>query len=108
MGGYAVSLAVGSVTQVATERGAAIALAVIAVLLAAGLAVAARASWRARRAARAPVVVWQILQAALAYDALQARSEWGVLLLVLAVVAAVGACWPGVLRDGRIPGEPAG
>jgi hypothetical protein len=66
------------------------------------------ATVRARRAARAPIIVWQILQAALAKDALTERSPWGVVLIGLAVVAVVGACWPGVLGGDQETGEPAG
>jgi hypothetical protein len=103
LGGYGVVLAVDSVTQQATERGAGVALAASAVLLCGALVLAARAAWRARRAARAPIVVWQILQAAVAKEALAAASTagvaTGVLLLLLAVVALVAALWPGVLHD---------
>jgi hypothetical protein len=72
------------------------------------LAVASRATLRASRAARAPIIVWQILQAAVAKEALAAGSIWGVVLIVLAVVAVVGACWPGVLRDDAAPDRPVG
>jgi len=108
VGGYGVWSAVGSVTQQATDRGAGIALAVAAMVLAAGLVVAVMATVRGRRAARAPIIVWQILQAALAKDALTERSLWGVVLLLLVVAALVGACWPGVLRDGAAPEKPVG
>ncbi len=99
VGGYGIVLAVDSATQKATERGAGIALAGTAVVLCAGLVLTALATIRARRAARAPIIVWQIMQAAIAKEALAARSWWGLLLVVLAVVAVVGAVWPGVLRD---------
>ena len=108
VGGYGIWLAVSSVTQRATERGAGVALAVAAIVLAGGLAVAVVTTVRARRAARAPIIVWQILQAALAKDALTERSPWGVVLIGLAVVAVVGACWPGVLGGDQETGEPAG
>ena len=100
VGGYGVVLAIDSVTQKATETGAGIVLAVTAVALCAGLSAAAVAAARGRRGARAPIIVWQILQGALARDALTARSTWGMLLVGLAVLAAVGAVWPGVLGDG--------
>ena len=99
VGGYGVVLVVDSATRKATEPGAGFALAGTAVVICAGLAVAALATLRARRAARAPIIVWQILQAAVAKEALAARSWWGVLLAVLAVVGVVGALWPGVLRE---------
>jgi len=104
VGGYGVSLIVGFRTQKATEPGAAIALAACAGVICAGLLIVVRATSRARRAARAPIIVWQILQAALAKEALAAGSFWGILLLVLSVVALVGTFWPGVLHDGA----PAG
>jgi hypothetical protein len=99
VGGYGVSLIVDSMTQKATEPGAAIALAVSAGVICAGLLIAVRAASRARRAARAPIIVWQILQAAVAKEALAAGSFWGILLLVLSVLAVVGVFWPGVLRE---------
>ena len=99
VGGYGVSLIVDSVTQKATEPGAAIALMASAAVICLGLLLAVRATSQARRAARAPIIVWQILQAAVAKEALAAGSLWGILLLVLSTVAFVGACWPGVLRD---------
>lgn len=104
MGGYAVSLVVDSFTEKATEPGAAAALAAFAGVVCAGLVLVARAVTRARRAARAPLVVWQILQAAVGKEALTASSWWGVALLALAVVALAGAFWPGVLREGASPG----
>jgi hypothetical protein len=99
VGGYAVVLAVDAVTQRAAEAGAGAALAVTAAVLCLGLGLVARAVHRARRAARAPIIVWQILQAAVAKEALSAGSLWGVVLIVLAAVAVVGAFWPGVLGD---------
>jgi hypothetical protein len=98
-GGYGVVLAVACVTQRATEAGAGAALAAIAMVICTGLLMVARAAARARRGARAPVVVWQILQAALAREALSAGSAWGVILIVLAAVAMISSFWPGVLRD---------
>jgi len=103
VGGYGVVLAVDSFTERATERGAAVALVAVAVTLAGGLGLAAVGAWRGRRAARAPIVVWQILQAAVAKEALSARSTWGIVLIVTAVVAIVTAVWPGVLASGTAP-----
>ncbi|HEY6798396.1 MAG TPA: hypothetical protein VI248_27265 [Kineosporiaceae bacterium] len=99
VGGYGLILVVDSLTQKATEAGAGAALAATAAVLCAGLVLVARAAARTRRGARAPIIVWQILQAALAREGLSAGSAWGVLLIVLAVVAVAGAFWPGVLRD---------
>jgi hypothetical protein len=99
VGGFGVWLAFGAATQEATDRTAGIVEAVAALMLAAGLLVAALATLRGRRAARAPIIVWQILQAALAKDALTERSLWGAVLIVLSVVGVVGTVWPGVLAD---------
>ena len=97
-------LAVDSLSGKATETGAGAALAATAAVMCGGLLLAARGAARGRRASRAPLVVWQILQAALAKEALSAGSAWGVLLIGLAVVAVVGVFWPGVLHDEAPPG----
>jgi hypothetical protein len=99
VGGYGTILAVDSLTQKATEAGAGAALAATAGVICMGLVLVARAAARARRGARAPITVWQILQAALAKEALSAGSAWGVVLVMLAAVAVAGAFCPGVLRD---------
>jgi hypothetical protein len=99
--GYGIVLAVDVLTQEATEVGAGVALAVSAVVLAVGLVLMAKAAGRARRGARAPILVWQILQAALAPEALKVGSAWGVVLLVLSVLGTVGVFWPGVLSTDR-------
>jgi hypothetical protein len=100
VGAYGVSLAVGTVAQPATERVAAGFLALSALALAAGLAVVARAVRARRRAARAPVFVWQLLQLSVAAPALTTRWYVGVPLVLLALV--VGAA---VLRRDLFP-EP--
>jgi hypothetical protein len=70
------------------------------VALGAGLLLVARAAGRGRRGARAPIVVWQLIQALVgSRDALPVGALWGVVLIVLAVVAVVAAFWPGVLAD---------
>jgi hypothetical protein len=97
--GYGLVLAVDLLTQKATEFGAGVGLAISAVVLAVGLLLMARAAHRTRRGARAPILVWQILQAGLAREALVAGSGWGWLLIVLAVVGAVGVFWPDVLNS---------
>jgi hypothetical protein len=94
---YGVFLAVETVTAAATERVAAGFLAAITIGLAAGLAVAARSVARGRRAARAPVLTWQILQIAVAAPALSARWYIGVPLIVVAIVTGVGALRQDVL-----------
>ena len=105
VGGYGVVLAVDSLTRRATEAGAGAALAMIALAICVSLLLIARAAVRTRRRARAPIVVWQILQAALAREALSAGSLWGVTLLALAAAAGAGAFWPGVLCDTPSPGD---
>jgi hypothetical protein len=102
VGGYGAVLAVDSMTQKGAEAGAGAVLALSAAVLCAGLFIVVRATVRGQRGARAPIIVWQILQAAVAKEALTARSAWGVALFALAVVALVGACWPGVLGDDRV------
>ena len=122
-GGYGVVLAVDTLTQPATERVAAAFLALSAVVLAAGLVVAARAVRARRRAARAPVLVWQLLQLSVAVPALGTRWYVGVPLTLLAVVAGLGVLRSDVFPessshlgddgtepadDRREPGPPAG
>jgi hypothetical protein len=106
VGGYGVVLAVDTVTQKVADPSAGAVLALIAGVICLGLAVIARVAARGARAVRAPIIVWQILQAALAKDALTAESAWGVVLLLLVATAVVGACWPGVLHDGSSPDDP--
>lgn len=103
VGGYAAVLAVDAISGRALDPNAALVLAAIAAVVCVGLVLVARAAAHARRGARAPIIVWQILQAAIASQARSAGSWWAdvllVLLLVLAVVAALGCFWPGVLHD---------
>jgi hypothetical protein len=102
VGGYGVAVGVGAGADGSSASlGGTVVLVLTFVLLAVFLAVAARAAARARRGARAPIVAWQIIQGLVGgRDALPMGSVWiGVGLLVLAIVAAVGAFWPGVLRD---------
>lgn len=94
VGGYGVFLGVESVVAPATDRLAAVVMAVFCLGLAAGLLVLARGVGLGRRWARAPVLVWQVLQASVAVPALSTRWPVGVALLLLCVVAAFG-----VLRD---------
>jgi hypothetical protein len=104
LGGYGLDLVIKSATQKGTEAGAGFALAGMAVVLCAGLALVGRAAARGASRARAPIIVWQILQAAVAKEAISAGSAWGPVLAVLAVVAVGGAFWPGVLHDGQPSG----
>jgi len=103
VGGAGIVTAADALSRGVATAGAGIALAAFAVVVAVGLVLVARATLRARRGARAPIIVWQILQAAVAKVALDAGSGPGVavgsVLLLLAVLAVVGALWPGVLSD---------
>jgi hypothetical protein len=95
---YGIYLGVETVVAPALERLAAAVLTVLVLALGAGLALLARAVLRARRWARSPVLVWQVLQASIAVPALGTRWPLGVALLAACVV--VGA---GVLRDDVLP-----
>jgi hypothetical protein len=103
VGGGGIVAAVDALRRNVSTAGSGVALAAFAVVIAVGLVLVARATLRGSRGARAPIIVWQILQAAAAKVALDAGSGpgvWiGVGLLVLAVVGLVGALWPGVLED---------
>ena len=98
--GYGGYLAVESVVGNATERGAAVALAVIAIVIGVVLALLARALLRSpRRALRAPLVVWQLLQIAVGYPALESAWYVAVPLVVCAVVVIACLFVPGVVAD---------
>ncbi|MFZ0159187.1 MAG: hypothetical protein WAL50_09185 [Kineosporiaceae bacterium] len=90
VGGYGVYLGVESVIAPATERLAAVVMAVFCAALAVALVVLARALAAGRRWARSPVLVWQVLQASVAAPALSTRWPVGVGLLLLCLLASVG------------------
>ncbi|PPK92028.1 hypothetical protein CLV92_11872 [Kineococcus xinjiangensis] len=86
--GWAAYLVWGLATAEATETAGAVGLVVIALGFAAGLGLGARALWHRRRAARAPLLVWQILQLAVGLPQIPSGTTWaGILLAVPAVVA---------------------
>jgi len=81
-------------------------LALLVVLLGAGVASVSLGLWRGQRWSRSPALVWQALQASVAVPALGPRPQIGVPLLVAAVLVVVGAFTPGVVEespDGRTP-----
>lgn len=94
--GYGMYLGVEAIVTPTGHRLAALFLAAMTVLFGAGLALVARAVAQGRRGARAPVLVWQILQAAVAVPAAYGASDallpaWvGIALLVLCLVAGLG------------------
>jgi hypothetical protein len=99
--GYGLFLAIETAVSTAADRLAALVMAISAVVLGAALLLAVRAALRARRAARAPIIVWQLMQLAVAR--LTAGTSWapfGLALAVLSVVAVVAAFWPRVLDEG--------
>lgn len=76
-------------------------MAASAIALGGVLFLAARAAGLGRRAVRAPLVVWQLLQLGVAQ--LTWGTAWvplGVALVVLTVVGFVACFWPGVLEEG--------
>ena len=97
---YGLYLAFETLTAQATERVAAVFLVLVVLGLAAGLALAARGVLRRHRAARAPVLVWQVLQIAVAAPAVRTRWYVGVPLILLAIVAASGVLRSEVLPEG--------
>jgi len=90
VGGYGVYLGVETLVAPAADRLAATFLVVLTLGLAVGLALLARAVRDGRRGARAPVLVWQLLQASVAVPALPDRWYLGFPLLALCVVAGAG------------------
>jgi len=108
--GYGVFLAFETVAAQPADRLAAAFLAVIVVLFGVALLGCARAVLRRRPEVRVPLLLWQVLQVAVAVPALQqpeAVSRWGigVPLIVLALVVGAGMLHPAVL--GPLSG-PAG
>lgn len=107
--GYGAFLGVETAVASAADRTAALVMAVSVVLLGGALLLAVRAASRGRRSARAPIIVWQLMQLSVAY--LTVGTAWlpfGVVLTVLSVVAMVTALWPGVLEEDapEVPGPP--
>lgn len=100
--GYGVFLGVETVVATATQRSAAAVLAALVVAIGAALAVLARAALGGRRGARAPIVVWQILQASVGYPALSTLWYAGVALIACAMLAIVAVFIPGVIEDGVV------
>lgn len=88
--GYGLYLGVSTVTGEALEPLAAIVMALTFLALAAGLAVLARGVLARRRWAAAPVIVWQILQAAVAVQMLSLYPPIEIALLALCLIAGVG------------------
>lgn len=94
-------LAVETAVARVTDPGASAAMGVLAMALAGALLLAVRAVGRGRRAARSPIIVWQLMQLSVAQ--LTLGTPWlpiGILLTILAVVAVGAALWPGVLQKG--------
>jgi hypothetical protein len=103
--GYGVFLGIETVIADAADRTAAAVMAISAVSLGGGLVIAALAARHGRRAARAPILVWQLMQLSVAY--LTVGTSWlllGIFLAVLAGVSLVASLWPGVL-DVEPPAE---
>ena len=94
------------VAKPTTSLAAAAFLAVLVVLLGAGVGAVALGVWRGQRWARSPGLVWQALQASLALPAVGLTLQVKAPLLVAAVIVAVGLFLPGVVdepEDGRTP-----
>jgi hypothetical protein len=82
----------------ATETGGAIAQVVVVLVIGLGLLLLARVTLRADERVRVPILVWQVLQAAVGAPSISSRWYLGVVLVGTAVVAGVGVLVPGVLR----------
>jgi hypothetical protein len=94
-------LAIGTLLANASSRAGAAFMALLVLLAGGGLVVVALGLWRGRRAARAPALVWQVLQLAVAVPALGSRPLIGVPLIGLAVVVTAGLLIPGIVGDPR-------
>ena len=98
LAGYAVAVVVESVRGEAEDRIGALVLAVVALLLAAGLGAVARGVLGGRRWARSPALVWQLLQVLVSLSGTVDPRALAVGLVVLAVAVALG-----LFRDDVIP-----
>ncbi|MCL3862749.1 hypothetical protein [Actinotalea sp. K2] len=97
--GFALWSLVSVLTQGTDTLGVALALVLFCLAVAAALVAAARAVHGGRRAARAPLVTWQLLQGATAVSVLRAAGAplaWAA--LVAAVVVLVALLSPPVVR----------
>lgn len=93
---YGVFLAVESFIETSPSLIGSLVLSLVTLLIGAGLLLVARAVAAGRRGARAPVLVWQLLQLVVALPAAYGRPEalmprWaGIPLLALCLVAGLG------------------
>jgi hypothetical protein len=98
--GSAVFLVVDTATGGAADSMASWVMVATALLVAGLLFVAVRAVGHGQRGARAPLIVWQLMQFGVAK--LTVGTPWfpvGVFLLVLAVIVFFGSFFPGVYVD---------
>jgi hypothetical protein len=97
--GYALVLAIAILVAKATSAPGAAFLAVLVAGIGVGVAALALGVWRGRRWARAPGLVWQVLQLAVAVPAVRSRPVVGIPLAALAGLVLVGLFVPGVVDD---------
>ena len=98
LAGYAVFVVVESLRGEAQDWIGALVLAVVALALAGGLGAVAAGVLAARRWARSPALVWQLLQVLVALSGTVEPRALAVALIVLAVAVALG-----LFRDDVIP-----
>ncbi len=97
--GYGFVLGIDTLVGSPVSRAGSAFLALLVVLLGAGVAAVGVGVWRGQRWSRAPALVWQVLQTAVAAPALESRPQVGVPLFVASVLVVVGLFVPGVLED---------
>jgi hypothetical protein len=95
--GYGIYLGVETLVGNATQQGAAAVLALSAAAIGIALLPVARGALLGRRGVRAPIMVWQVLQASVGYPALATRTYLGVGLIACSAVALVAVFVPGVI-----------
>ncbi len=95
---YAVFVVVESLRGGSADRIGALVFAAVALALAAGLAAVATGVLRGARWSRSPALVWQVLQAFVAFSGTVEPWAVAVLLVVLAVAVALG-----LFREDVIP-----
>ena len=98
LAGYAVVVVIESIRGEAKDRIGALVLALVTLVLAAGLGAVANGVLTGRRWARSPALVWQLLQVLVALSGTVDPRPLAVGLIVLAVAVAVG-----LFRDDVIP-----
>jgi hypothetical protein len=97
--GYGFVLGIEILVAKATSRAGAAFLALVVVVLGVAVGAVGVGVRRGQRWSRAPALVWQVLQLAVAVPAVPSRPLIGVPLVLLAGAVVVGLYLPGVIEE---------